>query len=176
MIPTNNQTSEFIALWTASSRQVYAYILMMLPHWADADEAYQETSRVLWEKFDQFEIGSDFTAWACRIAHFKVLDVRARRKRGPLSFSDEFLDVLDREVSTAQKLISPRHAAMLDCLAKLAESDRDLIYRRYRDGMTIATLAAQVGRSANALYKTLNRLHEALYHCIERTLRAEGRA
>src|ERR1700761_39547 len=100
MTPTN-QTSDFVALWTASSRQVYAYILMLLPHWADADEAFQETSRVLWEKFDQFEVGTDFTAWACRIAYFKVLDVRARRQRGPLSFSDEFLDALDRELPLA---------------------------------------------------------------------------
>ena len=176
MSPTHDQTTDFVSLWTASSRQVYSFILSLLPHWADADEAFQETSRVLWEKFGEFEPGTDFTSWACRTAYYKVLDVRAHRQRGPLAFSDAFVAAVEEEAAAEQEAISPRHAAMLDCMEKLSESDRQLIYLRYREGATTADSAKKLGRSIDAVYKALNRVHQALFHCIERTVRSEGRS
>lgn len=170
---SSESTPQFVALWTASSRQVYSFIYSLLPHWADADEAYQETSRVLWEKFAEYEPGSDFTAWACRIAYFKVLDVRSRRKRGPLAFSDAFLGTVEQELAEQSDAASPRYVAVLDCLQKLKTRDRELIGHRYREGATTATAAAELGRSVDSVYKALNRIHQALFDCVQRTLRQE---
>jgi len=169
------RTVQFVDLWTAASRRVYSFILSILPHWADAEEAFQETSRVLWEKFDQFEPGTDFTAWACRIAYYKVLEVRARRRRGPLAFSDAFVEAVEEELSASAEPLSRRHAAMLGCIEKLKPRDRDLVRRRYRESATTRSVSAELGRSVSAVYKALNRIHEALFDCIERTLAREGR-
>lgn len=166
-------TPQFVSLWTASSRQVYSFIYSLLPHWADADEAYQETSRVLWEKFAEYQPDTDFTAWACRIAYFKVLDVRSRRKRGPLAFSDAFLGAVEQELVEQSDTVNPRYAAVLDCLQKLSSRDRELIGQRYREGATTASAAAELGRSVDSIYKALNRIHQALFDCVQRTLRRE---
>lgn len=173
---TNDRTAEFVALWTASSRQVYSFILSLLPHWADAEEAFQETSRVLWEKFGEFEPGTNFTSWACRVAYFKVQDVRHKANRGPLAFSDAFMGAVEEELAERQEPADRRYAAMLDCIEKLSERDRDLVRRRYQPQATTKSIAAEQNRTVHAVYKALNRIHAALFDCIERTLAREERS
>ena len=70
-----NPTSsgEFIRLFLQNERRIYAFIVSLLPDLTDAEDVLQETSVVLWEKFDQFQPGTNFVSWACKIAHFKVL-------------------------------------------------------------------------------------------------------
>jgi len=54
--------------------------------------------------------------------------------------------------------------------------DRTLIRRRYESGAAVQMVAADLGRSVQAVYRALNRIHLALLDCIQRTLRAEARA
>jgi RNA polymerase sigma-70 factor (ECF subfamily) len=51
---------EFVQLFAQSSRRIYAYIRTLVPNQADAEDVFQETSKVLWEKFADYEIGTDF--------------------------------------------------------------------------------------------------------------------
>jgi RNA polymerase sigma-70 factor (ECF subfamily) len=43
---------------------------------------------VVWRRFPQYELGTNFTAWACSIAHYQVLSNRQRRGRSRVCFSD----------------------------------------------------------------------------------------
>src|SRR5262245_27195115 len=61
----------FVRLFAQHEHQVYAYIVSVLANWADADEVMQETSVALWEMFDDFQEGTSFCSWACRIAYFR---------------------------------------------------------------------------------------------------------
>ena len=72
---------QFIRLMTRHERLVYGYILSLVPNWADADEILQETNIRLWEEFEKFEAGTNFAAWAVRVAHFQVLTTRWLRSR-----------------------------------------------------------------------------------------------
>jgi len=47
---------------------------------------------VLWEKRGQFEIGTNFRAWAFQIARYKLLQHQARRQRACVCFSDALVD------------------------------------------------------------------------------------
>src|SRR5205814_6679679 len=67
---------QFIRLMTRHERLVYGYILSLVPNWADADEILQETNIRLWEEFEKFQAGTNFAAWAIRVAHFQVLTWR----------------------------------------------------------------------------------------------------
>ena len=64
---------EFVRLLTGQQRQLYLYIIALLPNPTDVDDVLQATNMVLWSKADEFEPGSDFGAWARRVAHFEVL-------------------------------------------------------------------------------------------------------
>lgn len=170
---SSRDSGDFVQLWTASSRRIYAFIFSLLPRWADADEILQETSRTLWEKFDEFQPGTDFTKWACRVAYLKVLEARHQHRRAPLPFSDAFIGAVQGELAEKTETVGLRYAAMLDCLQKLGERDRELIRRRYYAGSTAEGMARDLNRSVPWVYKTLQRIHQALFDCIERA-RREG--
>ena len=78
MIANDDPGKAFTRLWVAHSPRIFAYIHALVPNWADAEEVLQETGIVLWEKFHQFDRGSDFGRWACSVAHFEVLKHRKR--------------------------------------------------------------------------------------------------
>ena len=66
-------TERFVEHLTDQQRDLYAYIMTLLPRVQDADEVLQETNRILWTKRADFREGTSFRAWACRIAHYQVL-------------------------------------------------------------------------------------------------------
>jgi RNA polymerase sigma-70 factor (ECF subfamily) len=123
----NDKTSEFVQEWNASSRQVYSFILSLLPNSADADEAFQETGRVLWERFGEFQSGTSFISWACRTAFLKAMELRRRKRRSPLVFSDAFVEAVERGFPQHVEALNARHAALTECMEKLSVSDRDLL-------------------------------------------------
>jgi RNA polymerase sigma-70 factor (ECF subfamily) len=76
----------FLRLFLQNERRLYAYILTLLPHRADADDILQEASLVLWDKFDENNPPDDFAAWGCRIAYYKVLDFLKKDRRSRVCF------------------------------------------------------------------------------------------
>jgi RNA polymerase sigma-70 factor, ECF subfamily len=170
----NDQAFEFLALWNASSRQIYSFILSVLPNWADADDAFQETGKALWERFGEFRPGSNFTSWACRIAFMRTRELRRRQRRGPVLFSDAFVNTAEYRCVNRAETLGARHAALSKCMEKLNPRELALLQSRYEDGGTTANTAARLGRSINAVYKAINRIHESLFYCIERTIHQES--
>ncbi len=170
----HHQTKDFVGLWTAHARRVYSYILTLVPNWADAEDIFQETGTTLWEKFNEFTPGSDFGAWACRTAYYKVLSFSKRK--GRLFYGDErLLEAVAEDTVAMADMLDAQHLALADCLKKLSDRDRDLIDRRYSQGGSVKSVAEQVGRSAPAIYKALQRIHQTLFDCISRKLSAEER-
>jgi RNA polymerase sigma-70 factor (ECF subfamily) len=168
----------FLRLFLQNERRLYAYILTLLPNRADADDVLQEASLVLWDKFEAEHPPGDFIAWACRIAYYKVLDFRKKRQRCRVFFSQALLDRLaETAVEQAATLqLDERREALEHCIAKLSARDRDLLTRRFAEGATTQSTAAEVGRSPDVVYKTLARIRQALFNCVTRTLGAGGRA
>src|SRR5947208_11011655 len=126
----------FLRLFLQNERRLYAYILTLLPHRADADDVLQEASLVLWDKFDAGHPPDDFAAWGCRIAYFKVLDFSKKRQRGRVLFSQSVLERLaETAVEHAGALqLDARREALAHCVGQLNRRDRDLLARRFADG------------------------------------------
>ncbi len=175
-LTAGQQADEFVRLFGLNARRVYSYIRTLLPHSADAEEVFQETNVVLWEKFDQFEPGTNFGAWACRIAHFKVLNLLQQRKRETSWLGGSLLEQIGEQAVEMASELNADHQALADCLDKLSEADRRLIHRRYSDSATVKRVALELGRSPATAYRALERIHEALFRCIERTRAMEQRA
>lgn len=163
----SNRTDEFVALFAAHDRGIYKYILTLTANAADTQEIFQETSLSLWRKFDQYRSGSNFFAWAVRVAYFEVLKHRQTARRRRLSFNDELLETLAEERSAGERQLQSRRLALPDCMDKLPSADRELISERYASEETIRDLAARTGRSVHTLYKALERIRRALMECIE---------
>src|SRR5262245_11445724 len=162
----------FLRLFLQNERRLYAYILTLLPHRADADDVLQEASLVMWDKFDERQPPDDFAAWGCRIAYFKVLDFCKKSQRSRVCFSQAMLErVAETAVEQAATLrLDERRDALAGCLEKLRPEDRDLLAHRFADGATTQSTAAEVGRSVEAVYKALAKIRQALFECVSRTL------
>jgi RNA polymerase sigma-70 factor (ECF subfamily) len=159
---------------TKHERLVYGYILSLVPHWADADEILQETNIRLWDEFEKFEPGSNFAAWAVRVAHFQVLTWRKRVSRSRLVFDQRVVDAIAAEPHWTDELFESRQEALAECIAELPDNSRELLRQCYVRGGKAKDVAIEMKRTPAAVYKALERLRLALHACIERKLARAG--
>lgn len=175
-LPDMSRGREFLRLYQANERRIFGFILALVPQWSEAEDLLQETTMTLWSKFDTFESGTDFAAWALCIARYRVMNHRRKKRHQRVQFSDEVLEAIDERVrSTAMELDALRDA-LGSCLRKLPDRDRELIGLRYEGDATPKSVAKHLGRSVDAVYKALNRIHVQLLYCMRRTLAMEGSA
>jgi len=161
---------QFIRLMTAHERLVYGYILSLVPNWADADEILQETNIRLWEEFDKFVLGTNFAAWAIRVAHFQVLTWRKKVSRSRLVFDQRVVDAIAAEPSWTDDAFEARQQALGECVSKLPDSHRELLRNCYVRGTKIKDVAQRLNRTPASVYKALERIRETLHSCIQRKL------
>ena len=128
-------------------RAIYRHIRALVPHVADVDEVFQETSVTLWQKFDQYRPDLDFRAWACRIAYYKVMKLRDRQMRSPRLFSLQFLDKMSEEMLVRSDMLDARSEILVQCQEELNQQDRTLLARFYRVGATAKEVARRMGRN-----------------------------
>ena len=168
--------AEFVRLLTQHQRRVYAYILGVVPHWNDADEILQETNIRLWSEFDRFEPGTNFEAWAIRVAHFQVLTWRKRVSRNRLFFDHSLVELIAQEFEGGGSLADIRHQALRECVESLEPRQSELLARCYAEGAKIKQVAQSLSRTTASVHKALQRVRLALHKCIRRRLAEEGAA
>ena len=104
-----------------------------------------------------------------------MLDFYKKSKRSRICFSQALLErVAETAVEQAGVLqLDDRRAALTQCVEKLSPKDRDLLTRRFAQGATTQSTAAQIGRSIDAVYKALARIRHGLFDCVTRALAQE---
>jgi RNA polymerase sigma-70 factor (ECF subfamily) len=171
-----DRSKRFLLLFLQNQRPLYAYILTLLPHRADADDVLQDTSLTMWDKFDAAEPPTDFLAWGRRIAFHKVLDFNKKSHRAQSRLSQLFLERVSASAAQDAALFDARREALARCLEKLGERDRDLLTRRFADGATTQSTSEHLGRSIDAVYKRLAKIRHGLFECVRNALAREERA
>ncbi|MEM1295659.1 MAG: sigma-70 family RNA polymerase sigma factor, partial [Verrucomicrobiota bacterium] len=160
----------FIYQLTDWQNRLFGYLVTLLGNVHDAHDVLQETNVVLWKKIDEFEPGTNFGAWARKVAYFQALAFLRDRKRDKHLFDDDLLEQFAEEESNAGE--EERELALRDCLAQLPDRQRDLISQRYGDGGSIRKLAQDTGKKESAMKMTLMRIRHALLGCIQSKLEA----
>lgn len=174
---SQNETESWkrlMVLMTRHQRQVFAYIYALVPNRYDAEDLLQETSLVICEKFNEFEDGTDFVAWACQIAYWRIRYSRQKFARSKVVFNQEIVDALAQTASTMTSELDSRHEALGNCLQKLHPRDRELVLTRYEPGSGVEEAARRSGRTLQAAYKALARLRKLLLDCVSDQLARRG--
>ncbi|MCL4205719.1 MAG: sigma-70 family RNA polymerase sigma factor [Pirellulaceae bacterium] len=171
---SSDNSETFVQLMTEHQGRLYAYVLSLLADPDHANDVLQEANLVLWRNAAEFQLGSNFRAWAFRIAHFQVMAHRQRQLRDRLVFDDELLAVLDPAARAVDETYVERQERLTACLEKLPEAQRGLLRQRYADGLSLQAIADSVRRTANAVAQTLFRVRRTLIDCVSRL--AEGGA
>src|SRR5262245_45344629 len=83
-----DRMAEFVELYSRYYPRLQYYLMALLPSANDASDVLQESSLVLWEKFGTYESGTNFYAWACKIARLQALKFRNRMGRTAMVLDD----------------------------------------------------------------------------------------
>jgi RNA polymerase sigma-70 factor, ECF subfamily len=162
---------QFMALYSSHQRRLYLYTMTLLPASVDAEDVLQEANLVLWRKFDQYELGTNFFAWACQIIRYEVLKHRERRARtATLLDPDVFERLAEVAIKQVEHLDESHRRALVDCMDRLNAGDRDLMRKRYSEAQEVQAIAAALNRSPNAVSKSLGRIRRLLLACINSDL------
>jgi RNA polymerase sigma-70 factor, ECF subfamily len=171
---TNNKSFsvEFLRLFVVHQKAIYTYILALVHNPNEAEDIMQDVIALMWERFGEFESGTNFGAWGVTIARYKVLEYHHKKKNEYTFFSDRLFDYLSEISSQKINAIENQTKALQQCLLKLRESDRELIQHRYEKGLSIKQIAVNMQRSAGGMYKVMARIHHVLIRCVRLTLDA----
>jgi RNA polymerase sigma-70 factor (ECF subfamily) len=169
-----DQREDVVRLITRHQREIYLYALGRLHTPDRAEEVLQETNVVLWRKLDQYQPGTKFLAWACTVAEFEVRKYLERTRRQLPTFSELLREEIADQLLAAVEDADHTQQALVACLEQLPPKDRLLVEQRYSAGASVKNLAAATGRSIDATYRSLRRIHAALFACINSKLASEG--
>ncbi|HWB06178.1 MAG TPA: sigma-70 family RNA polymerase sigma factor [Verrucomicrobiales bacterium] len=165
---------DFATLYAGCHLELLRYVLTLLQDRHLADDVVQETARMLWRKFGEYDRDRPFWPWARRFAHFEVLKARKRIPLREQCFSSDLIERLAGERIEQEEALAAQREALTGCMEKLDADSRGLLTNRYGRETTLQQLARQQGKSANALYLTLHRIRQRLVECVNRTLHLEG--
>ena len=157
------------------SPEVRGFILALMPDMARADDVFQETFLTVSRKAGDFTPGTNFLAWACTIARYKVLEA-GRHRRGALEpLSDEVIEALCAVYPEPEKE-DKEMVALNECLEALHPHTKRAMELRYEQGHKPAEIAQRLGWTAESVYVVLSRARAALRECVGRKLEMEGGA
>ncbi|MCG8450564.1 MAG: sigma-70 family RNA polymerase sigma factor, partial [Pirellulales bacterium] len=166
---------QFGELLAECHNDLFAFIHALVQNHADAEDVYQQVTMVLWKKFDSFTLGTNFSAWATKVAHNTARDFIRSRRRNAIAFSDEVIEAIASAYH--QKRIwkaSEASEALKKCLMKLTETDRRLVERCYSADRDFKSIAMEENRTVGAIYQAICRIRKKLYACVQRSLSQEG--
>jgi RNA polymerase sigma-70 factor (ECF subfamily) len=112
---SNLSPDEFVKLTLEHEGRFFSVVLAMLPGCADAEDIVQEAITVMWQKSEQFQRGTDFGAWGCRIVRLKVMEHLRKRRGDGVVLSHEALEMVALDLER-----SADDLAAHDCLERLS--------------------------------------------------------
>lgn len=158
---------EFIREITRNQSAMTAYIRSLLPTHPDPRDILQEVNITLWKKRKQYQAGSNFKAWAFKVARFHVLNERRRMKKShELVFDDDIINELSEGVEITVPALDSRLSALRVCQEKLRNEDRELLRVRYSEGVSIQQYAVLHEYNAGTVRAKLRNIRIKLKECI----------
>ena len=143
----------------------------------------QETSIVMWDKFDDFTLSNqlsdktieDFVAWGNQIAYFKVLNLRRKKSLSTTHLSEKVIQIVSDEWIKQEnsKSLERRRQALKPCLDKLSTLHRSVLEDYYWQKLPVDRIAESSQRTTASIYKLLQRVRGSLHKCISNRLSQE---
>ncbi len=162
---------DYLVLLNKHEKSLAVYVRSLVTDTRDAEDILQACKLTMWKQFDQFEPGTNFPAWARKIALHQVLNFRRSEKRKPLYSTDPaFIESIAEEIDRQGDALTDRAEALQVCLGKLPEKQRRTVLLRYYEGLDIDEIAQKTARSEAAVYRLLSRIRVALNECISHQL------
>lgn len=165
--------ARFVELLTYYQRNLLAYISSIMLGDSNSRDVLQDTNVALWSHRDEYDESRPFFPWACGFAYHRVLAYRQSRRRSRLLFNDEMMQEISEAYLKEAAAGDAQLTALKTCLQKLDQKQQKLIHDRYIENISIASIAAQIGGTANQISARLYRIRKALAECIHKVMALE---
>ncbi|MFQ3649019.1 MAG: sigma-70 family RNA polymerase sigma factor [Gemmataceae bacterium] len=172
--PRRGTVEEVQRLFLRHSPVLRGFILGLLPDSNRAEDVFQEVFLTITRKAADFDLDTNFLAWARSIARLKVLEA-CRASRGGVALLDpEALDSLCQVAEEVGEDWDQRRRILASCLKRLAPRAREIVEMRYSvDQLSPSTIAERLSWSVNAVHVALSRARKFLQECTRRRLSVE---
>ena len=161
----------YLQLLAEHDRALAIYVHGLVASTADAEDILQECKVTMWQHFGKFEPGTNFPAWARKIALNRILNYRRSEKRRATSPVDPaFIEAVAAEIDRNPDHFERRAEALRECLYKLPKPHRQAIVWRYYEDCEVDEIGEKTNRSAGAVYRLLSRIRRVLADCVTETL------
>ena len=150
--------------------RLYGFILKRLANRDQASEVLQRTNLVICQKASDYRPGTSFEAWTFTIARFQLMAWRKNQSRNRLVFSDTVYEQIDGKTERSEVDDDERVDFLKDCVKQLNVDEIKLLKQRYREDLSLATIASTMNMSLDAIGMRLSRVRKKLGACVERRL------
>ena len=126
------------------------------------------------EKFDEFDPGTNFKAWAFAVTRIEILRFVGDRKRHSkvMNLDEKTLEELDDlEMREPEEIADFRKDTLLECVGKLGDAEKGLVRLRYGDGLSIKEIARRLRATGATLRVKLFRIRQWLGDCVRTGLK-----
>ena len=164
---------DFLHFFRKAETDLRAFIGSVIRDPPAREDIFQEVSRTLWQRFDDYDLERSFGAWARGIASLKILEARRRSARFPLLFPPETVEMIAQAFEETEEPASAREAALKLCVDALPPRSRMILTARYDERQPCEQIARASGMNLKAIHQTLSRLRRALHRCITHRLERE---
>lgn len=173
--PLDAHTLGVQRLFVQHQHQLRAFVVALAPDFATADDALQETFIEVSRKAAEFQMDSNFQAWARSIAKFKILSALRDRQRADQRLADDVVEALAASAPLDEHdgRLETEVSQLRTCLDHLAPAARELVRLRYFAEHLPEAIAQLRAQSVNAVNVTLARARVTLRECLERHLKSK---
>lgn len=161
------------ALVTTTLRPIYRLCASYAPSAAEAEELTQEVYFKLWENLHRYTAGSNFMAWAWRVAKNLIIDSyrRGRRERAAAWLDPEVLDRLPGSDDPHEQTERRQRLRLIGAALRQLDDDlANLVLMRDFAGMSYHEIAEAQGMPLGTVKSRLNRARLELATAVQRRL------
>src|SRR6185503_8354147 len=151
---------------------LFALVLSLVREFNLAEEVLQEVAVVVCDQWSDFKPGTNFVAWAMRIARNKIFNL-TRVARREIVLAPEALEEVERAAAVESR--SGWREALQKCMEGLEGRGGELLVLRYRDGLSGQEIARRLKTTVTAVHMALSRARSAVGRCVQGRL-AQGEA
>jgi len=152
-------------LFLTHSGSIKGFINALLRDRTLVEDVLQETFLTVCAKREAYTAGTNFIAWACTIARYKVLEALRKNARTELNLSSAVIEALAAEVPTEdQRETTLKHLEA--CLQKLPQHSRQVIELHYYETCDARQIAGKLSLTLASVYVALSRARTMLRRCV----------